>query len=228
MGLKCLIVDDEQLARQIIIEFISKIPQLEVAASCKNALEANIVLQKEPIDLLFLDINMPDLTGLDFLQSLTHTPPVILTTAYEEYALKSYEYNVVDYLLKPFSFHRFLKAINKLPVSQKGFGAATEPVASLNIKANNKLYRINKSDILYIEGLKEYLSIFTVKGEKLVTLDSLKKYEDLLGPDGFARVHKSYIVALQHIQYLEGNFLQVKNKQIPIGKSYKGALLARL
>lgn len=237
MLLKCMIVDDEYPARVLLNDYANKLPLLQVVASCKTALEAMAVLRQQPIDLIFLDIQMPELTGLEFLQSLAHPPLVIFTTAYADYALKGYELNVVDYLLKPFSFERFVQAVNKAAERfQLSHGSSVTPPAPIApaeqkpfivIKADHKLHRIYYDDILFIEGLREYVAFHTLSG-KIITLESLKKLEDLLPTDTFIRVHKSYIVNKKKVKSLYGNQLDIAGHWIPIGKLYRDEVVKHL
>ncbi|SFV32837.1 LytR/AlgR family response regulator transcription factor [Thermoflavifilum thermophilum] len=237
MLLKCMIVDDEYPARVLLNDYANKLPLLQVVASCKTALEAMAVLREQSVDLIFLDIQMPELTGLEFLQSLAHPPLVILTTAYADYALKGYELNVVDYLLKPFSFERFVQAVNKaaerFQLSQGTThvssiaSAPPEQKSFIVVKADHKLHRIYYDDILFIEGLREYVAFHTAFG-KIITLESLKKLEDLLPADTFIRVHKSYIVNKKKVKSLYGNQLDIAGHWIPIGKLYRDEVVKHL
>ncbi|MTI30949.1 LytR/AlgR family response regulator transcription factor [Xanthovirga aplysinae] len=241
MKIKCLIVDDEQLARTLLSEYISKIPQLELVGQCKNPLEAMETLQGEAIDLMFLDIQMPELTGIEFLKTLPGKPVVVFTTAYPEYALEGYQLDVTDYLLKPFSFERFVQSVNKASELiklkkevKKGEKEIPEPLPETKvteefiiINADHKLYRVKLNDILYIEGLKEYVRYHT-KDQKIIALQSLKSLEESLPYEQFIRVHRSYIVSMANIKTLEGNQVEVAGKMIPIGKSYKEEVLKRI
>lgn len=223
MKVRCLIVDDEQLARELIAAYCNKIPNLEVVAQCKSPIEAIDIIQKEEIDLLFLDIQMPDLTGIELLKTLSIKPQVIFTTAYSEYALEGYELEVVDYLLKPIPFERFMQAYNKAlkNLLPKTAAPETNPAADyLILKADHKTHKVKHSDILYIEGLKEYVSYYT-KDQRIIVLQSLKSLEESLPPSQFIRIHKSYIINKSHVQVIEGNQVAILDKKIPIGKSYK-------
>jgi DNA-binding LytR/AlgR family response regulator len=230
--IRCLAIDDEVLALDLIEDNIRKIPFLELVKRCKNAFEAMEILQNEKIDILFLDIQMPDITGIQFLKSLQEKPLVIFTTAYEKYALEGFELDVIDYLLKPFSFDRFLKAVNKakdyLHLKEKtaspeaGTGLRS-PAGYLFVKADYKLVKIDFDEILYIEGLKDYIKIYT--GEKpVLTLLSLKSIEEKLPPADFVRVHRSYIVAVKKIRFIRRNFIHIGNKEIPVSENYKEQL----
>ena len=237
MLLRCMIIDDEYPARVLLNDYASKLPLLQVVASCKTALEAMAVLREQTVDLIFLDIQMPELTGLEFLQSLTHPPLVIFTTAYADYALKGYELNVVDYLLKPFSFERFVQAVNKaaerFQLSQSTPSATPSPIIQpeqksfIVVKADHKLHRIAYEDILFIEGLREYVAFHTISG-KVITLESLKKLEEMLPSETFIRVHKSYIVNKKKVKSLYGNQLDIAGHWIPIGKLYRDEVVKHL
>lgn len=232
MTLNCLIIDDEQLARSLLKEFISKIPYLNLIGECKNPLDAFAFLEKQNIDLIFLDIQMPDLNGIEFLKSLNEKPAVILTTAYSEYALDGFDLDVTDYLVKPFSFDRFLKATNKAKewnvVKSKNGNKEVEGKNHISIYADHKVYKIKHDDILYIEGLKEYVSFFTSDNKRIITLESLKRLEELLPSDKFIRIHKSYIVPIDKIKSMEGNEVEIGSKKIPIGRSYKEEVVKKI
>ncbi|CAD5282517.1 MULTISPECIES: LytTR family DNA-binding domain-containing protein [unclassified Imperialibacter] len=229
--IRCIIVDDEELARALIKEYVSKIPSLELVGTYKNPLEALGVLRAEQIDLMFLDIQMPELTGIQFLKSLEKKPVVIFTTAYPEYALEGYELDVVDYLVKPVSIERFLHGVNKatkiLHNKTDNSGTTNQP-DFIVVHADHKIYRLLLADILYIEGLREYVSYFTSDGKRIIALESLKKLEEILPPNMFMRVHKSYIVPINRVRVIEGNMVMVEKKGIPIGASYKEATLKAL
>jgi len=228
----CLIVDDELLARTLLEGFVSKIPSLHLAGLCKNPLEAMEIMRNQQIDILFLDIQMPELTGVEFLKVMKEKPAIVLTTAYSEYALEGYQLDVTDYLLKPFSFDRFLKAANKA-MDQVQLRRSNPENASnsqkeyLMLHADHKIYRIAMSDIKYIEGLKEYVSYYTAE-KRIIVLQSLKSIEESLPPDKFIRIHKSYIVPIARIKNLDGNQVLIGDKLLPVGRSYKDELLRRV
>ena len=213
--MRCLIIDDEPVAREILRTYVDDTAGLVVAAECEDAMQALAVIQNEPIDVLFLDINMPGLSGISLLKSLPNPPAVILTTAYSEYALEGFELNVTDYLLKPFSFERFLKAVNKISVS-----GDTETQAPLIIKSDGRSFRISSDDIIFLESEGDYVTIHT-KETRFTTYNRLKILLDRLPEKEFIRVHKSYIVALRHIQYVEGNQIAINERLIPIGKTFR-------
>jgi DNA-binding LytR/AlgR family response regulator len=228
MKLKCAIVDDEFLARQYLTDYIGKIPFLELVGDYNSPLLVVDLIRKGKIDVLFLDIQMPDITGLDFLRTLDKSPLVVFTTAYKDYALESFEFNVVDYLLKPFSFERFLKAVNKVAEIQENtkqvdYNQQVRPMlydTYLTIRADRKHYKINYDSLIYIEGQKAYVTFYTTN-KKVTALASLKDLEDQLPDNQFIRIHKSYIVSIKHIESLEGNLIEINNIQLPVGKSYR-------
>lgn len=231
MNITCLIVDDEPLARNLLKEYVSKVSYLDLKGTCSSALEAIEFLRHQSVDMLFLDIQMPDLTGISFLKALQKKPMVVFTTAYSEYALESYDLDVVDYLLKPVTFERFMRAVEK--VSQRMVsGLVTsptheivlpaEPASFIFVKDGTKMVKVNWDDILYIEGLKDYVTIHT-KEQKIITLQRLKVLETQLPSDKFIRIHNSYIVAVKAIDVIFKNDVQVGKTLLPISDSYKKA-----
>lgn len=235
--IRCLVVDDEELARALLQNYIGRMPNLELVAACANPLEAMSVLQQQGTDLLFLDIQMPELTGIEFLRTLTQKPLVIFTTAYAEYALDGYALDVTDYLLKPFSFERFVQAVNKAAAQLQNRPPASAPVPEpdattpakdyILVKADHKVYRIKLDDILYIQSMREYVSFYTSTG-RLMSLNALRTLEEELPADRFIRIHKSYIVAIDKIETLEGNMVHVGKEQLPIGANYRETVLKRV
>ncbi len=227
--LKVMIVDDEPLAHDIIENYIEKIPDMEVTAKCDNAIAANEVLQNEKVDLVFLDIQMPQMTGIEWIKSLTNPPKVIFTTAYAEYAVEGFDLNAIDYLMKPIAFDRFLKAVNKVKDSLQGeISTATTADDFFFVKADKKLMKVHFTEILYVEGLKDYVIIKKDQG-RVIALQTMKSLEVKLPSDIFMRVHRSYIVNIQQIKAVVGNSIEIlesgKPKHIPIGKNYKEDLL---
>ncbi len=222
MKIKCLIVDDETLARQLLVNYIEKFPQLELIGQCKGAPEAMKLLLEEEIDLMFLDIQMPDLTGVDFLKSLNKKPIVIFTTAYSEYAIEGYELNVIDYLLKPISFERMATAVNKAIEQIKLLKGKKKDKEEgyLTVKAEHRIHKLFFTDIFYVEGLNEYVVFHLRDGRKIISLEALKNLEETL-PDFFIRVHRSFIINKNDIKSLYGNKIELGKIQIPIGKTYK-------
>ncbi|RIJ47333.1 DNA-binding response regulator [Maribellus luteus] len=225
MNINALIIDDEPLAQDVIKQYAQKLPDLKIAATCSEAICAHRILQEQSIDLIFLDINMPKLSGISFLKNLNNPPLVIFTTAYSEYALEGFELNAVDYLKKPFSFERFCKAFYRaeelLLLKRK---AVTQPGESdakfLFIKSNKKNYKINFADIMFVEGLGDYIKIH-IKENHYVTNLSMKRILDLLPADLFYRIHKSYIISLHNIESVEGNMVSIEGNKLPIGNSYR-------
>ena len=228
MKIKCLVIDDEPLAQRVLERYIQDIPALELIQKCDNALDAMEILKEKKIDLIFLDINMPKLTGLEFLRILKNPPLVIITTAYAEFAIQGYELDVVDYLMKPFGMERFLKAIQKVQdilkpwehyLSAKTSGESQED-QYIFVKSSKKTYRISLNDILYIEALGDYVKIYTTD-RMVISYHSMKNLENLLSPKQFPRIHKSFIVSLSKIELIEGNQVKLRDRYIPIGTNFK-------
>ncbi len=220
MKFKCLIVDDEPIAQNILKGFI--IPKLEVYKVCDNAMEALSVLNEDKIDILFLDIEMPKITGLSFLKTLSHPPATIITTAYRQFALEGFELNVVDYLLKPFSFERFLSAVNKITKKQEisNYPPAASEKDYIFFKVDKKNIKVYLEDIFYVEALSNYV-IVHLENEQLVVYSSLRDIEDLLPTKEFIRIHRSYIIAFQKIKAYGRDYVEVADKQLSIGNTYK-------
>ncbi len=233
--LNVIIVDDEPLAIDVMKTYVEKVPELHLVKSCNNAFEANEAINQNSIDLIFMDIQMPQLTGIDFLKSLTKPPMVIFTTAYSNYAIEGFELDAVDYLLKPISFERFLKAVNRA-IDEYGKSHPTkkpelEPKEAdfIFIKADKKLIKVKYDDILYIEGLKDYVIIRIKDATRVITLQTMKSLESKLPADKFKRIHRSYIVGISKIEALVGNMVEVQEKgqvkHLPVGKNYRDELL---
>jgi two-component system, LytTR family, response regulator len=222
----CLIVDDEAPARKLLTEYVQKIPNLNCVGVLTNAIDTQVALRETPIDLLFLDIQMPDLTGLDLLKHLSEPKPtVILTTAYAEYAVASYQFLVADYLLKPITFERFFQAVNRVMALQPPVQPEKEVRTNhIFVKSEQKIVKIDLDQILYLESLREYVSIFTTTG-RVVTLQSLSRFLEMLPSERFIRVHRSYIVHLDKIQSIENNMIRIGKAEIIISKSQKQVFL---
>jgi DNA-binding LytR/AlgR family response regulator len=238
--IRCLAVDDEAYASRIIADHIAKIPFLELVGTTTSAIEALTLVQQGNIDLVFMDIQMPDLTGIQFLKLLSGKCKVILTTAYPEYALEGYEHDVLDYLLKPIAFDRFYKAANKALVQITGCNPVSavaqrvlQPIVQTQTppaptadymfvkgESKNKFLKVNYADILYIEGLKNYVSVFTNE-QRIVTYQTLRDLEKQLPQPPFYRVHKSYIVSIDKIRLIDGNQVYIGEQSIPIGETYR-------
>jgi len=226
MKIRCIIVDDEPLAQRVLEKYILSLSSLELVKKCNNALEAMAFLHQNRVDVMFLDIKMPELSGLQLLETLTDRPDVILTTAYSEYALEGYEYSVTDYLLKPFSFERFLKAINKVLARKHVVKDNVSAMEGKNdegfifLKANKINHKIYFSEIKYIEGCGNYVKVFT-DNKMIMVAETLSAIEKNLPTELFLRTHKSFIVSLKRIQQIEGNLIRLGKKVIPIGNFYK-------
>jgi DNA-binding LytR/AlgR family response regulator len=234
--LSCYIIDDEPLAQEILEEYVSKVPFLELKGKFMSPLEAAEQLKEDKPDLLFLDINMPDLDGLSFIPMLNPRPMIILTTAYDQYALKAFEMEVKDYLLKPFSFERFYKGVLRLyqeqgnrqqPENKEIKTAAVNEQEYLFLKVGNRIQKIATRDILFIEGMKDYLRIHTTQ-EKIMTLLNFAKLEELLPAREFARVHRSFMIAIDKISHIEKNRIQIADQVIPISDTYAESFFKRL
>lgn len=228
--IRCLIVDDEPLARKLLEEFIAKTPELTWVASAQNALAARSLLAKQKVDVIFLDIQMPDLSGIDFLKTMPGRPLVVLTTAFAEYALEGFELDVIDYLLKPFDFNRYLKAVNKIcdrltTPKEPNTNPAPQP-EYIFVKDGTQLVRVDVKSILYVKGTKEYVTIIT-PSEKIMSLLSMKNLEEQLGSN-FVRIHNSYIVRLDAIKSVSKDEVTVASEHLPIGATYKRAFLERI
>ena len=232
--INCLIVDDEQHAIDILVHYVSQTPYLNLTATTTNPIEALQIVNTQKVDLIFLDIQMPELTGLDFVKAIQGKADVILTTAYSEFALESYELDVVDYLLKPVRFPRFLQAVQKVAGTNKE-GGANPPLEAgqgdddyifVKTESKGKLLKINLADIDYIEGMKNYVAIFR-GGQKTLVFTSMKELEERLSHKQFLRVQKSFIIPIAKITGIEGNLLRLKNvtAEIQIGENYKADLM---
>jgi DNA-binding LytR/AlgR family response regulator len=233
MEIKGIIIDDEPLARNVIREYAKKIQTLNIVGECEDAICAHQTLQTQTVDLIFLDINMPKLTGIEFLKNLKNPPLVIFTTAYSEFAMDGYELNIIDYLKKPFSFERFCKAYfraEEMYILKKTAGSndlSEKQNDFVFIKSDKKSIKVNISSIIYIEGLGDYIKIY-LNDKKLVTNLSMKKIENLLPETLFHRIHKSYIISLDKIESIEGNMLKINNIKLPIGNSYRLDFMTRI
>lgn len=221
-----IIVDDEPLAHELIEEFCELLPHLKLKKKCYNALEAMQFLNQQSVDLMFLDINMPKLTGFEFLKTLNNPPKVIVTTAYQEFALEGYELNISDYLLKPFSFERFVKAINKaigtIEKQNRDQNSNSESIRFF-IKGDKKYHQIKSSEIRFVEAYGNYTKLF-MEDEMILSHENISYYEKLLPEAQFLRIHKSYIIALDKIKQIEGNRILIDTHKIPIGRTYKSVV----
>ena len=232
--INAIIVDDEPLAQDVLEAHLTKIPEVNLVSKCANAIEAREVLQNNDVDLVYLDIQMPQISGVEFVKSLTHPPAIIFTTAFDNYAVEGFELNAIDYLLKPISLDRFLKATNKaidvIGAAHKSQAAEIDSTEDdyIFVKADKKLVKINYSDVLYIEGLKDYV-IIKLNDKRVITLQTMKSLEAKLPSNIFLRIHRSYIVNLSKIDAIMGNMVELKErgqvKHLPVGKNYRDPLL---
>ncbi len=227
MKIRCIVTDDEPMARKGLQGYIEKIDFLELAAVCENAIELNSVLKQQAADLLFLDIEMPYMSGIELLKNLSSPPKVIFTTAYDKYALQGFELEVLDYLLKPVSFDRFLKAANKAYDYFRMNEASGQRADHLFVKADSKLEKIRFDDILFIEALENYIGIY-MTDKKIITHSTLKAFQEKLPQQQFIQPHKSYLVAINKINSIEGNVLHIQQYQVPISKYQKEEVLGKI
>jgi len=231
MKIRSLIVDDEPLSQEIVERYIKDLPVIELVKTCNNALEALEALKQNEIQLIFLDINMPMLSGINMVKTLTSPPCIIFTSAYAEYAIDGFDLDAVDYLVKPFSFERFVKAVNKVRDkldTQTATALLKQPQKEQDfivIKADKKLYKINFDDISYFNSVGDYVKVYTKQGKAIITNETLRNIEMALPAELFIRIHKSYIVSVKAIRYMEGNQVMVDNTPIPIGLTYKDDLI---
>jgi two-component system LytT family response regulator len=230
--INCVIIDDEPLAREGMASYVREVDFLRLVATCENPLELTKILDQQPVDLIFLDIQMPKMNGLDFLKMVQNPPIVIITTAYPTYALEGFQLNVLDYLLKPITFDRFFRSVNK---AKDYYHLITRPSQTTNdpaadyffIRCGSKYEKIYFNEILYIEGMQNYITLYTQKG-KYVTLLYLKNLEENLDSRSFIRVHKSYIVSIDRIEGIEGNEIFIQSHRIPISRNYREQVIQRV
>lgn len=233
--IQCLIVDDEPLAADVLEKYISQIDTLSLTGRCDNAIAAAVFLQQNKVDLLFLDIQMPKLTGIDFLKTLSTRPAVIFTTAFRDYALEGFELNVLDYLLKPISFERFLAAINKYHATPEHSNilspaaAVTDVTAApfIYLKADKKMVKVFLSDILYIESLRDYVKVKTIQKD-IITYQRITYLEEKLPDNQFLRIHRSYIISVDKIKSFDSTMIEIGQHELPIGRLYKAAVMKAL
>jgi DNA-binding LytR/AlgR family response regulator len=235
MKVRCLLVDDEPPALKLLSSHISNINGLEIVGQCRNAIEALDVLHQKAVDVIFLDIKMPKILGTEFLRNLSHPPKVIFVTAYQDYAVQGYELDAVDYLVKPVSFERFVKAIAKLnrmmgqeTISQKSNDYRPNPEAFVYLKVDRHMQKVFINEIMYIESWKDYIKLFLSSGKTLLVKQSITAIESLLSEHRFLRVHRSYIVSVNKITGYNGLSVSVQETEIPIGRLYKQAVMERL
>lgn len=231
MRIKCAIIDDEPLARKIIRQYLEQVSWLQLIFEEGNPLEAINRLKTEPVDLIFLDVKMPGITGLEFLNILQNRPRIILTTAYRDYALEGFEYEVVDYLLKPISLERFLRAVHKIPQANLPEPAPSEKQNpgrdSIIIKQDKKLFKVFLDEISHVEGLKDYVKVHT-KDATYITYYTMQGMLEDLASANFMRVHKSFIINLQQFRSLEGSMISLTDKTVPLGRTYRESFIQRI
>lgn len=228
--LRCLIVEDEPLAAEVLQDYIEQVPKLDLVGICEDAFYAAEALRKQPVDVLFLDIHLPKMKGIDFIKTLKNPPQIILTTAYHQYALEGYKHAVVDYLLKPIEFSRFLQAVNKLGSSgktgsQNSSQSSERPYRFFNVK--KKKVKVFLDEILYIESMKDYVKIHTTK-QDLVTKFQLGELENILADARLIRIHRSFLVSMDHIDAFTATEIEVGSQKLPIGRSYKEIVFKQL
>ena len=227
---KCIIIEDEPLAQNILKKYIADHPSLELVAICGDALEAQAILSQQTVELIFLDINLPKLSGVNFIKTLLHSPLIIFTTAYPEFAVEGFELSAIDYLLKPFSFARFLKAVNKAFEKLNSTSAQTtnsNRPSFVFLKADKKIHKVDLDSIFYIEAIGDYMKVVTGSGQLIIN-ETMKKLQEDLPVDSFIRVHKSFIISRNKIKFIEGNYVRVEDKNIPIGATYRSEVLAAI
>lgn len=222
--MKCIAIDDEPLALSVVEDYVKRVPYLELVGAYENPFEALQIINQQAVDIVFIDINMPGLNGMDLVKSLQKVPQVIFTTAYSEYAIEGFELSATDYLLKPFGFDRFLKAINKVNNTLNTpttFTSDNSPSDFIFVHSEHHMIKISLADIHYIQGYKEYVKIHTDAERPILTIRSLKSLTEQLGASLFIRIHKSYIIAIHKIQDIKNGKVKLKDKYLPIGESYK-------
>lgn len=230
--IKCIVVDDEPLARDILRRYIEKIPSLQLVSEFANAIDASLFLREQTVDLIFLDIQMPQLTGTEFVRTLRNSPKIIFTTAHKEYAFEGFELDIVDYLLKPIRFDRFLKAVHKtMPLKQADTDQANlinEPeknnTSFIYLRADRKMIRVLLDDIMYVESDKDYVRVFTKNGS-VITRQTISSIEAMLAENKFLRIHRSFIVSLSQIKSFTNEIVEIGDKELPIGKLYRNNFL---
>jgi DNA-binding LytR/AlgR family response regulator len=224
MKIKCVIIDDEPLAIKVIEDHLKNFDHIEVVAALNTPLKAYSILEQEKVDVIFLDINMPQISGFTFIENLTHKPLIVITTAYREYAVKSYELNILDYLVKPIPFNRFLKTINKVYqqvyIGSNANDTLIQHDPHIFLKVNKKLVKVNLNDILIIESLKDYIKVITALDDYVVH-KSLTTITEELPQSNFIRIHRSYTISINKIDAIEGNIVEIANRKIPIGRNYQ-------
>ncbi|MBK0379214.1 LytR/AlgR family response regulator transcription factor [Mucilaginibacter segetis] len=227
-NINCLIIDDEPIARDILRTYIGRMPELVLVGECKNATEAYEALHRYPVDVVFLDIQMPVITGTTFLRSLQKPPLVVFTTAYAEHAVEGFELNAVDYLLKPITFDRFCQAIQKLQQKPSGPALPQERPTAIFVRQDTRLVKVDFDELVYIQAERDFCSLYLSGGLRLLVGMHLKLLEDLLPSDQFMRVHRSFMININKIKAIKGNMIEISETEIPIGSNYRDSLFERL
>ncbi|MEQ8470587.1 MAG: LytTR family DNA-binding domain-containing protein [Marinoscillum sp.] len=235
MEVKCLIIDDEPLAIKVVEKYIEEVDNFRCVSTCNSAIEALKILREAEVDLIFLDINMPKLSGMELLQTLKDPPLVVITTAYREYAVESYDYDVVDYLVKPIEFPRFYRMVQKVqdrlqikPATSAAHSTdGDQKIDHLFLKVDKKMVKVFLKDILYIESLKDYVMVRTIN-EDLIVHHNLHSFTDLLPPENFMRIHRSYTASLDKIKAIDGNQVEIGGKYLPIGRNYQSEVKGKI
>jgi len=231
----CLIVDDEPPAREVLRRYVAQVPMLNLVGECANAIQALTALKQQQVDILFLDIQMPQLSGIDLIAALSQSPKIILTTAFEQYAIQAFELDVTDYLLKPIRFDRFLKAVMKaipdlgssLSIGPASYRSETAEPAFLYFRADRKMVKVFLNDILYIESLKDYVKVYTIKG-MIVTKYAMAALEAMLPANNFLRVHRSFLISINKIDSFTTEEIEIRGQMIPLGKLYRQQAIKKL
>lgn len=235
--MKCVIIDDEPLAVDLLKEFVNKVDSLELVNTFTNAIDAISIINQSNVDLIFLDIEMPHFSGIDFINAIEKKPLIIFTTAYSNYAVEGFNLGAVDYLVKPIPFHRFLKSVLRAQqiFNSQNLPASNNPISTpeieqdfMFVRAEYENVKLNFLDILFIEGLKDYVKIYTTDNKYTLTLISLIKLENLLSSKGFARIHRSYIINIKHVKSIQKNKVIIGEKRIPISESYKNSFFEKI
>jgi DNA-binding LytR/AlgR family response regulator len=225
--IRCAIVDDEEMSRRNIEQLVGRMEDLKLVAVCHDAVEASNVLRKERVDLVFLDVEMPEMTGIELVKSLTHKPEIVLVTSKENYAVEAFEYDVADYIVKPATYERFLKAYDRVKARLTSDEDNTVNTDAVFVKVDSQLVKVRTTDILWVEAFGDYVNIFT-ETDKFIVHSTMKGMENKLPSDAFLRVHRSYIVRLEKIKAIEETVIIIGKKLIPIGDSYRSTLMKRL
>jgi DNA-binding LytR/AlgR family response regulator len=225
--IRCAIVDDEEMSRKNIEQLVKRVSDLKLVAVCEDAVEASNVLRKEQVDLVFLDVEMPEMTGIELIKSLKHKPEIVLVTSKENYAVEAFEYDVADYIVKPATYERFLKAYDRVVARLKSDEEQSVNDDAVFVKVDTQLVKVKTSDILWVEAFGDYVNIFT-DSDRYIVHSTMKGMENKLSPEYFIRVHRSYIVRLEKIKAIEETIIIIGKKLIPIGDSYRSSLMKRL